>query len=647
MAVSISISYKENSQSVTGNKTNVTVEVVASWTYGSYNLNKKPGWVEINGTRYNFTNSFNDNRTTSGSKVLFSKTVDITHNGDGTKKKMPIKASYTSGVSSGTVTASTTVDLTPIARESTVGASDANIGSKSAVVITRNSNDFTHSVAFKFGSLTGYLTAAGGISDTEVKLTALSIAWLIPTEFYAQIPKAKTGTCTLTIRTYLGDAQIGAAKTDTFTVTAAKSLCAPSVSGTVVDINDVTVALTGDDTKLVRYMSTALCTISASAKNSASIAERKIGGVAVSKTSRQIDGIQTDSVAFYVKDSRGYDSTATVKATMVPYIMLTSKASGVRNGPTTGKATLTVKGNFFNGSFGAGDNALTIQYRINGGDPVSVAPKISGNTYSASAALSDLDYQESFDIEVTVSDKLDSRMEMVSIGRGIPTHYWNKNRFVFCVPPYADSLNLEKYLYLGTEGPELETGVSVPWADDALHWLIYRLSDGLTSGIGWPGLNGEKTVTVIRGNTVQCQNASGTTALSDERMKKDFADLSGWEDFFGALDPCAFRLKDGTSGRYHLGFRAQQVEAALKSAGLTSQDFAGLIRMPYQPAEDDTEGAAVYAAAGIHPGDDLYGLIYPEFTALNTYIIQRQQKEISALREEINALRELIVKGGA
>ena len=434
MAVSITISYTENSQNITGNKTNMTVKVVAQWTGGSFNRNQKPGWLKIDGKSYSFTSSFNENESTTGTRVLFSKTVDITHDDDGTKENMPLSASYTSGVSSGTVTASTVVDLTPIARGSAVGATDANIGSKSTLVVTRRNSGYTHSIAYQFGDLTGYITAAGGISAEEVKLSAVSIAWTIPTEFYEQIPNAKSGICTLTIKTYFGSTQIGAGQTDTFTITAAKSLCAPAVSGTVADINDDTVALTGDDSRFVRYMSTAACTITATVKNGASIAVKKIGGGTVTGDSREIEGIQTNSVALYAKDSRGYDTTVSVPLEMIPYIMLTNKASVVRNDPTTGGAVLEVKGSFYNGSFGLADNELTVQYSVDGGKTIEIQPEISGNTYAATANLTGLDYQFPFEVAVTVSDKLDSKTETISVGRGIPTHYWNQNKFVFCVP---------------------------------------------------------------------------------------------------------------------------------------------------------------------------------------------------------------------
>ena len=538
------------------------------------------------------------------------------------------------------------VTLPTIARASTVGATDANIGSKSSIVVNRKGSSYTHSIGFKCGAKTGYITESGGVSSTEVKLSALSISWTVPTSFYEEIPNAKTGTCTLTIKTYSGNTQIGSAQTDTLTVTAAKSLCAPSVSGVVLDSNEATKALTGDNTRLVRYKSTAHCTITATAKNSATITQKKIGGVVMNDGVRSISGIDADSIDFYALDSRGYDATAKVQLELIPYVILTNNTSGRRTDPTSGNATISVKGDYFNGTFGSTANALTIQYRYRQsggtyGAYSEVTPTISGNTYTASVSIAGLDYENAYEFQVVVADKLDTVTKEVAIKQGIPVFDWGQKDFkINVLLKLADYISVERHACLGASTYEREIGVNTMWADNTLHWLIYRLNTGLTCGLGWPGSSGYTTTTVIRGNTVQCQNASGTTTLSDERMKKDFADLSGWEDFFGALEPCAFRLKDGSSGRFHLGFRAQQVEAALESAGMTSRDFAGLIRMPYQPADDDPDGTAAHAAAGIQPGDDLYGLIYPEFVALNTYIIQQLQREIAEIRAELNELKQ-------
>lgn len=385
---------------------------------------------------------------TSGNKtnckigqVLASGQKVITHNNDGSRRvAMKMEAGiYTWAINKD---GSATFDLDTIPRASTIGAADANIGSNTTIVVNRKSTAYTHSIAYKFGSLSGYVTADGKTSSSESKYSATTISFAIPTSFYAQIPNAKTGTCTLTIKTYSGSTQIGDAQTCTLTITAPQAACAPSVSGAVVDSNDATIALTGDDSKLVRYYSTAMCTITAKAKNSATISAKKIGGAAVSGDTRSIQNVEQNTVSFYAKDSRGYEATANVGFTLIPYVLLTNNSSGQRTDPTSGNAKLTIKGDFFNGSFGSVDNALSVKYRIataggSYGDYVDVEPAKNGNSYSATVPLSGLDYESEYTIQIVAADKLASVTKTVTIRRGIPVFDWGENDFEFHVPVYV------------------------------------------------------------------------------------------------------------------------------------------------------------------------------------------------------------------
>ena len=373
-------------------------------------------------------------------QVLASGQKVITHNNDGSRRfSMKIEAGiYVWAINKD---GSATFDLDTIPRASTIGAADANIGSNTTIVVNRKSTAYTHSIAYKFGSLSGYITADGKTSNSESKYSATTISFSIPTSFYAQIPNAKNGTCTLTIKTYSGSTQIGDPQTCTFTVTASQSACSPSVSGTVVDSNSTTKALTGDESRLVRYYSTALCTITAKAKNSATISTKKIGGAAVSGDTRSIQKVEQSSVAFYAKDSRGYEATANVEFTLIPYVLLTNNSSGQRTDPTSGNAKLTIKGDFFNGSFGAVDNALSVKYRIaqaggSYGDYVDVEPAKNGNSYSATVPLSGMDYESEYTIQIVAADKLASVTKTVTIRRGIPVFDWGENDFAFHVPVY-------------------------------------------------------------------------------------------------------------------------------------------------------------------------------------------------------------------
>ena len=134
----------------------------------------------------------------------------IYHNSDGTKS-INVSASFSStssNLSGGSVSGA--VQLPTIPRASSISATSVDIGSNTTITINRASSSFTHTITYSFGSLSG--TIATKTSNT-------SISWQVPTSFYAQIPNAKSGTCTLTCITYSGDTQIGTSST-TFTITA-------------------------------------------------------------------------------------------------------------------------------------------------------------------------------------------------------------------------------------------------------------------------------------------------------------------------------------------------------------------------------------------------------------------------------------------
>lgn len=161
------------------------------------------------------------------------------------------------------------------------------------------------------------------------------------------------------------------------------------------------------------------------------------------------------------------------------------------------------------------------------------------------------------------------------------------------------------------------------WKDGSNHDLIVRNSDGLGAAVGWKGSPNYDTKLDLRARTVRLINSSGTSTLSDERMKKDWKNLDGYDAFFDALNPQAFRYIDGTSGRYHLGFGAQSVERALVDGGLDNTDFGGLIKYTVPLESDDWRGY-----------DEEYGLIYTEFVALLVDQVQQLKIRVSELESQ-------------
>lgn len=423
MAYSISLSVTTNSQSVTNNSSNVTVKVNYSWTYGTYSNEKLSKWVKINGTTYHFDDvTINPNQTTSGSGTLYSKTLNIPHNSDGTKT-LSVSASVKTTTSSGTQTASKSVTLTTIPRASTISATSAVVGSQSTITISRKSSSFTHTLEYSFGSLSG--TIATKTSSTSVK-------WTLPSSFYAQIGSTATSKSgTITCKTYNGSTLIGT-KTASFTAKTSSSTCAPTLSPTVTADSN-TQALTGNTSTLIRYYSTANVTFGAAAKNSATLSSKKATN---SGKSRTTDGAFTSvtegSFVFTATDSRGYSTSKTVTNNLINYVKLTCSFSA--NLLVDGTGTLKISGNYFNGSFGAVDNTLTVQYRYktSGGTYSSwqsVTATKNNNAYTASVSLSDFDYQNTYVFQARATDKIATVTPSEKSVTALPVFDWGVSDF--------------------------------------------------------------------------------------------------------------------------------------------------------------------------------------------------------------------------
>jgi predicted nucleic acid-binding Zn-ribbon protein len=113
---------------------------------------------------------------------------------------------------------------------------------------------------------------------------------------------------------------------------------------------------------------------------------------------------------------------------------------------------------------------------------------------------------------------------------------------------------------------------------------------------------------------------SGLQNTSDINYKNSISDISEkYSILFDLLRPVIHKYNDGQSGRFHIGYIAQEVDEAITKAGLTRQDFAALC-IQNQGAENEK-----------------WALRYTEFVPLNTYEIQKLKKEVAELKARIGA----------
>ena len=386
------------------------------------------------------------------------------------------RSPFTSG-GTHTVTENVSVVSTAQVLASSIGATDANIESNSTITITKYNADYYHEITVCFGNIgrrkdssSGtwqYITQSGQITTERTRFSDTSVSFAIPASFYAEIPNEKTGTCYVTCWTYSaasGGSVMGDAVETSFIVTAASSRCAPVVSGVVVDTNAVTNYLTGDSSVLVRYKSSAQCTITASSRNSATLTAKTINGVTPTNDVLVItdDNLYNSNFVFAAADSRGYSASDIKTPTMVQYVKLTANPTFYRTSPTSGEVALSFNGNFFNGSFGAYENQIVAGYRYRRladaafGSWIQIPSSNITKGIATYRSTSDIiledyngdtngfDYRESYVFEFLVADgynpwasttyRLSTVSQVATVKEGIPVFDWGKTDFRFNVP---------------------------------------------------------------------------------------------------------------------------------------------------------------------------------------------------------------------
>ncbi len=386
--------------------------------------------ITINGVDYNFTTgAYTIEKNTN--YLLGSVTSNaIIHNDDGSKTILISASSLDLAQASGygpySGSANGSVTLTTIARASNVTCADGNIGSATTINISRASSNFTHTLKYNFGALSGTIAT---------KTTETSIGWTIPTSFYAQIPNSNSGQGTITCETYNGNTLIGTknCKFNAFVINSN-----PTITATITDDNTVTTALTGDANKLVKYFSNAKVVMTATAKNSATIASQKVtceDGKSSTLATAILNSVESGKFNLSCVDSRGNIGSNSIAKTLIEYMKLAITNLIIeRENSTSNTIKINLKGNYFNASFGSVTNTLVLKwrYRIKDGswsEYATLTAIKNENTFSYNGTLgTNFNYQNAYEFEVVAQDKLMTITSLKPVTAGIPLiDIWKDN----------------------------------------------------------------------------------------------------------------------------------------------------------------------------------------------------------------------------
>lgn len=331
----------------------------------------------------------------------------------------------------------------------------------------------------------------------------------------------------------------------------------PTLSPTVIDVNNRTLELTGDKNTLIRYYSNASFNTGAQALKGASIEYQTITNGSVTlddytSNTGVINGVDSNTFYFSVTDTRGFTAKDFVvfsedNKKFIPYVKLTASLT-TQPLEASGRLTFTVKGKYFNGSFGAKSNSMELEYMVldsnrkpvfngNGSGWVvlgAVTPTVdSEGNYTYSYTISGLDYDERYDLMVNVIDELTPTQVMTTVIQSVPVFDWGKSDFKH---------NTDVYL---ERGKTLRSNNS---QGDDIQLFGTNAQDSLI--IGWGNYDTEQGATSIYGNNISLQSNNGI--YSDNTLRfannKGIIGTKANGGQLSAFNPC------NSNGRVAIGY---------------------------------------------------------------------------------------------
>lgn len=240
------------------------------------------------------------------------------------------------------------------------------------------------------------------------------------------------------IKTVIGGVEYGSATNKILTIVNAN----PTISPTVTDVGGTSTALTGDANKIIKGFNYVNVASNAKGLKGASIKSQQItsGAAVINRASGSFNNTESADFTFTVTDSRGNTTTQTVSKTLINYVKLTCNLTAT-NPTTDGEVTLKINGHYFNGSFGAVNNTLTVQYRYKEndgayGDWITVDAPRTNDTYDVTLNLTGLDYRKAYTFQARALDKIGSVESQEKRVKSIPVFDWGENDFQFNVDVY-------------------------------------------------------------------------------------------------------------------------------------------------------------------------------------------------------------------
>lgn len=377
-----------------------------------------------------------------------SGTYTFTHNSDGSRS---FSASAQAGIYTTAVncTGSGTFSLTAIPRASTINSVSGNkITDKFSVKYTQYLSSYTNNLKIAVSgykpsqTITGYQNGA-----------MLQLSDALKKDAYRASQSAQSVNIEFVLDTMNGSSKIGTSNTITKSVAVNDS--APTIDGiSYNDTNSKTIAITGDNQKIIRNNSTLSVIVSGmSAKNGATLTKLSLkfgdynkdvalSGTDASKTVSvgTVNLASDTALTATVTDSRGNTAVTSVNVTMLDYEQPAAMIECKRKENFYSETNLTVNPTIADLD---GKNAATITAQYKKSDSSSYGSTVTIPAGETTALT--LDNAKSWDVKVIVADKLNTVTYNLYVEKGQPIIFFDRQKSsvgVNCFPCNEESFEI-------------------------------------------------------------------------------------------------------------------------------------------------------------------------------------------------------------
>lgn len=438
----------ENSYSVANNTSNVTVKVQAWRTNQGYETyGTGTCYVNIDGTTYSQSISSSQKITYNSYTQLFSKTLTINHNTDGSKALYV--SSYISHSRFDSTSQGFTVNLTNIPRSATI-TNAPNFNDTQNPTIT-----YSNSAGNEVSSLQACISLSGSNDDIvyrNISKTGTSYTFNLTEAERNVLRQATTTSKSRTVYFYIKTVINGSTFYTNKAVTLSIVNANPTFSASYLDTNSTTTSITNNNQQIIQNNSTLRINITnASALKYASLtsASINVNGVVTTQTLNSssltfnvgvLNVSQNLNIPVTITDSRGNSTTQNLTIQVLEWSLPTAIITLERESNFYTETNLNVNADYSNLD---SKNEITIQYQIK---------KTTDASYGALTTIQDnvetqfnADNHYSWNVKVILTDKIGSTTYNLFLYKGIPLMFWDRllsSVSINCFPTNQYSLAL-------------------------------------------------------------------------------------------------------------------------------------------------------------------------------------------------------------